>query len=115
MSTNGKVKVDFLITAVEDSMLLSPMSKRADAWIDSHLPGSIQVGGTITVHSELVDDVTDALGASDLRVVLWRTRIVHGGRVYEVRADGVWVGVDERKALLESLTRYMDAKHRATR
>ncbi len=115
-TTNGKPKVDFLITAVADgTMLLSPTSERAEAWVDSNLPNSVEVDGTIAVHPELVDDVVDALGATEMRIVLWRTRIIRGVRVNEVRTDGVWVRVDERKALLESLMRYMHAKHRATR
>ncbi len=117
MSTNGKVKVDFLITAVgeEGTMLLSPLSEAAEAWCDKHLPDSAVVDGTIAVHSELIDTVVDAIAATELRVVLWRTRVISGVRVNEIRADGIWVAVDERKVLIQSLVRYLDAKHRTTR
>ncbi len=115
MNTNGHPKIDFLITVEGGSMLLSPTSERAEAWVDSNLPNSIHVGDTIVVEPERIDGVVDAIAATELRVVLWRTRVISGVPVNEVRADGIWVAVDERKVLIQSLVRYLDAKHRTVR
>ncbi len=97
-------KPDMLYTVSQGILFLTPLSTRAEAWLDETLLDWTMVDGTVSVEPELIDAAVEALAGSGLRCVSWRRRVIKGQQI-----PG-----DKRKRLLESLLRYHEVKRSGT-